>query len=114
MAVYANDDGEYIDLTAQAQRVISIAPSGGGSGSVSRDPNIVRVNTATTTAITAGKQAFTVTVIAAASTASPTLDGVALPVGYTATFGISNPGDTLQSMSLVTVSGDDVIILSVT
>lgn len=111
MAVYANDAGEYIDTTAQAQRVVSLAP--GGAGSTARTPTVQRVNTATTTNVAAGAQAYTFTVISAASAASPTLGGVALPQGYSASFSISNPGDTLGAISLVTSTGDDVMILKV-
>lgn len=80
---------------------------------VARTKSISRVTTATTTTIPAGRQSYTVTVIAAASAASPTLDGVALPVGYTATFSVVYGRDTLPSASLVTVAGDDVLILQV-
>jgi hypothetical protein len=111
MAVYQNDDGEYIDNSAQAQRVTSVAP--GTTGAVARTTSVQRVNTATTTNVAAGAQAYTFTVVAAGSTASPTLGGVALPQGYTASFSITNPGDTLGAIALVTSAGDDVVILKV-
>jgi len=111
MAVYQNDDGEYIDNVAQAQRVTSVAP--GTTGSTARTTSVQRVNTATTTNVAAGAQAYTFTVITASSASSPTLGGVALPQGYTASFSIVNPGDTLSAISLVTATGDDVMILKV-
>jgi hypothetical protein len=111
MAVYANNDGAYIDTTAQAQRVVSLAP--GGSGSAVRTTSVQRVNTATTTNVAAGAQAYTFTVISAASAASPTLGGVVLPQGYSASYSITNPGDTLSAIALVTSTGDDVLILKV-
>lgn len=141
MSNQRTDDSEYVDQVALATRVIAvdsagtpIPPGGGGltdaqlravpvpvSGTVTANPPatvqrvtaITRVITATTTAITAGKKSYTVTVIAAASAASPTLDGVALPAGYTASYS-SPSNDTLESASVVTVLGDDVIILAVT
>lgn len=83
-------------------------------GGVARTSSIQRVNTAATTAIAAGTQSYTVTVVAAASAASPTLGGVALPAGYTATYSVVYGRDTLPAASVVTVAGDDVIILKVT
>lgn len=107
---------QWIDDGARATRVTLVASDGSvppdAAAAVQRVTGIVRVATATTTPITAGKKAYTVAVITAASAASPTLDGVAIPVGaynYEAP-----PGDTLESASVVTVSGDDVIILSIT
>jgi hypothetical protein len=81
--------------------------------SVQRVTAITRVATATTTAITAGKKSYSVAVVTAASVASPTLDGVALPAGATVSF-TAPDNDTLEAASVVTVSGDDVIITSVT
>lgn len=116
MTIIKNDEGEYLDNVAEAERVTVVGPGGAPVFPlpVSRVTSITRVATAMSTPITAGKQSYTVTVVSAASAASPTLDGVALPAGYTATFSISNPGDTLEAATLVTVSGDDVIILAVT
>lgn len=104
-------NSQYIDGTARATRVITVGSA--GTSSTQRVTAIARVATATTTAITAGKQSYTVAVVAAASTASPTLDGVALPSGSSVTFSAPT-GDTLEAASLVTVLGDDVIITSVT
>lgn len=100
---------------------MSVVPAQGDCGAelitpgpgVALAKSITRVNTATTTPIAAGAESYSVTVVSAASAASPTLDGVALPVGYTATFSVVYARDTLPSASLVTVSGDDVIILQV-
>lgn len=64
-----------------------------------------------TYAIVAGRKSYTVTVNAAASAASPTLDGVGLVAGTTRTFSADNPGDTLESAVLITVAGDDVELL---
>lgn len=135
MAV-VRDDQQFIDTAQQATRVIDIGGGGGGGGltdaelratpvpvagtvtatppaSVERVTAIARVATATTTAITAGKKSYSVAVVTAASVASPTLDGVALPAGVTISF-TSPDNDTLEAASLVTVSGDDVIVTSVT
>lgn len=107
---------QYIDDGARATRVTIVGTDGSasasGAASVQRVTAISRVATATTTSISAGKKAYTVAVIAAASAASPTLAGVALPVGSYSFE--APPGDTLEAESLVTVSGDDVIIISVT
>lgn len=86
-----------VDLPASVQRVTAIQ----------------RVITATTTSITAGKKSYSVAVVTAASGSSPTLDGVALPAGVTVSFSAPD-NDTLESASLVTVLGDDVIVTSVT
>lgn len=80
--------------------------------SATRTQSITRVTTAVTTAIAAGSRSFTVTVVAAASAASPTLDGVALPVGYTGTIA-ADGNNVLAASSLITVAGDDVILLKV-
>lgn len=72
---------------------------------------LARINTATTTPIAAGALSYTVIVITAASAASPTLDGVALPLGEF-TFGTDGSG-TLDAASLVTVAGDDVLLMQV-
>ncbi len=77
-----------------------------------RTTGLVRVNTATTTAITAGSRSYSVTVVAAASSASPTLEGVAIPMGMTVRYEAPE-NDTLEAASVVTVSGDDVIITEV-
>ena len=117
MAVIRNDELEYSDDVSRATRCLAVDSSGNPVPvlvSAQRVTSIQRVTGAASTAITAGKQSYTVTVVAAASAASPTLDGVALPAGYTATFAITNPGDTLESATLATVLGDDVIILAVT
>lgn len=108
---------QWIDDAAQATRVTLVDTSGtaysaGAAASVQRTTAISRVNTATTTNITAGKKAYTVAVITVASAASPTLGGVALPVGSYSFE--APPGDTLDAKSLVTVLGDDVIITSIT
>lgn len=80
---------------------------------IQRSKSTTRQTTATTLNIPVGRQSYTITVIAAASAASPTLDGVALPVGYTATFSVVYGRDTLPAAAIATVVGDDVIILQV-
>jgi hypothetical protein len=106
----------WIDSTAQAARVTMVATDGTSTGTpgVARTKSLTRVNTATTTSITAGKKSYTVIVVAAASAASPTLDGVALPAGVSLTFSVISNNDTLPSASLVTLAGDDVLIASLT
>lgn len=115
MAVIRNNDNEYIDTAAQALRTTSVDASGNPTSlaPVARTKSTTRVTTATTTNITAGAQSYTVTVITASGAASPTLDGVALPAGYTATFSVVYGRDTLPSAAVVTATGDDVIILQV-
>lgn len=107
---------QWVDDAAKATRVTVVDSSGtagaGSSATVQRTTAISRVNTATTTSITAGKKSYTVAVVTAASAASPTLGGVALPVGSYSFE--APPNDTLDAKSLVTVSGDDCIIISVT
>ena len=108
---------QYVDDSARATRVTMVAADGSASANtgatVQRVTAIQRVATATTTSITAGKKAYTVAVVTAASAASPTLGGVALPQGASFTFE-APPNDTLDAKSLVTVLGDDVIITSIT
>lgn len=78
-----------------------------------RTKSTVRVNTATTTNVAAGARRIAVTVVAAASAASPTVDGVAIPYGTT-WYVEADGANTLPATAVVTVSGDDVIIVSVT
>jgi hypothetical protein len=108
------DDQEFIDRTARATRVLSVnaagTPTGGGE---QRTTTFQRVDSADTTAIPAGTVAYSVAVITAASAASPTLDGVALPANVAINYE-APPGDTLEGASVVTVEGDDVIITTVT
>lgn len=106
----------WVDDEARATRVTMVAANGSASASsaatVQRAVTIARVATATTTSITAGKYSYTVAVVAAASAASPTLGGVAIPVGTSLTFS-APPRDTLPAASVVTVTGDDVIISTI-
>lgn len=62
--------------------------------------------------IPAGRKSYTVAVIAAASTATPTLDGVALPAGTVMSFSAES-GDTLPGATLISVAGDDVLFTEV-
>lgn len=78
-------------------------------GSTAKTKSISRVITAVTTNIAAGKNSYTVAVIAASSSSSPTLDGVALPVGAVVSFAASQ-NNTLPSAAIVTAVGDDVLI----
>ena len=117
MATTRFDPFGYADTAAEAQRVMLVDGSGealdpGAGGGVARASGISRVATATTTAITAGARSYSVTVIAAASAASPTLDGVAIPQGVTVRFE-ADGDNTLDAASLVTVSGDDCLITEV-
>ncbi len=110
------ENSQFLDDTAQATRVIGVDATGtpvAGAAAAQRVTGISRVATATTTAITAGKKSYTVAVVTAASAASPTIDGVAVPAGTSLTWE-APPNDTLEAASVVTVSGDDVIIISVT
>ncbi len=109
---------QWVDDVPKATRVQIVSAAGAdatpaaAAASVQRVTAVTRVATATTTSITAGKKAYTVAVVTAASPASPTLAGVALPVG---SYSFEAPtGDTLEAESLVTVTGDDCIILSIT
>ncbi len=79
---------------------------------VGRTPGILRVNTGTTTTIPAGYRSWSVYVVAQASVASPTLGGVALPLGVSVEFSAPND-ETMRGMTLVTATGDDVVIVSV-
>ncbi len=79
---------------------------------VGRTPSIQRVNTATTTTIAPGYRSWSVFVVVAASAASPTLNGVALPAGATVEFSAPD-SETMGGATLVTSTGDDVIITSV-
>lgn len=96
----------------RATTPVRVPGSSGRSVSPLRNQKIQRVSTATTTTIPRGVRSFSVTVVTAASAASPTLDGVALPAGFTGSFD-ADGYDGLHEMDLVTVSGDDVIILTV-
>jgi hypothetical protein len=114
MAVTRNDELEYIDLTAMAQRTLAVDSGGNPLSGAVRTTGISRVNTATTTNIAANLRSFSVTVVAASSGSSPTLGGVPLPAGYTANYAadganLLNAGTT----PLVTAAGDDVIIITV-
>jgi hypothetical protein len=104
---------QWVDDAARATRVTVVDASGESGGAlpdpVERATTATRVATAATTAIAAGARSYSVTVLAAASAASPTLDGVAIPVGMTVRRVAPN-NDTLEAASVVTVSGDDVLI----
>ncbi len=79
---------------------------------VGRTPGILRFSVAATTVIPAAYRSWSIFVVAAASTASPTLNGVAIPVG--ATIEYTAPDDeTMRGATLVTVTGDDVVFTSV-
>lgn len=65
--------------------------------------------------IPAGARAVSVSVLKAASATSPILSTPAgsgsLPAGFTATFSCDYPGDTLNQIDVVTVLGDDVMVV---
>jgi hypothetical protein len=86
--------------TARSKSVVRYASSGTG------------VTTPGTRNIPAGRKSYTVAVIAAASTATPTFDGVALPAGTVIAFSAES-GDTLPSATLISVAGDDVLYTEV-
>lgn len=91
----ANDVGNPVPVTLPA-----------GSTKVE---TITRFAVAGTRTVGAASFSYSVTVISANSAASPTLGGVALPVGFTASYSPRN-ADSLTGLSLVTVTGDDVIV----
>lgn len=115
MAVTRTDELEYSDSTAQATRCLVVDPSGTPvvpPTPVQRATTVTRLTAGGDRNIPAGRTSYTVTVVAASSGASPTLDGVALPAGYTGTFTAPNY-DTLEAAAVVTVAGDDVIVLEI-
>lgn len=77
-----------------------------------RVEGITRYNSAGTRTVGAGKRSYSVLVVAAASAASPTLGGVALPAGWSGEF-TAPVNDTLTGLSLVTVGVDDVIVTAI-
>lgn len=112
MAVFANDDQEYIDNAARAQRMLSVDASGNPTSGSQRTTAMQRVNTATTTNIAAGLRSYSITVLAASSSSSPTIGGVAAPAGYSVNF-MADGANTLTGMAVVTATGDDVMIATV-
>jgi hypothetical protein len=86
--------------TERSKNVVRYASSGTG------------VTAPGTRNIPAGRKSYTVAVIAAASAATPTFDGVALPAGTVLTFSAES-GDTLPSATLISVAGDDVLYTEV-
>jgi hypothetical protein len=86
---------------------------------VERSKSVVRYSSTATGGTTpgtrnipAGRKSYTVAVIAAASSATPTFDGVAIPAGTVITFSAES-GDTLPSATLISVAGDDVLYTEV-
>lgn len=112
MAVFANDEQEYIDNAARAQRVTNVDASGNPTTGATRTTALQRVNTATTTNIAAGLRSYSITVLAASSASSPTIGGAAAPAGYTVSF-TADGSNTLTGMAVVTATGDDVLIATV-
>lgn len=112
MAVERNDELLYSDDVARAQRVLTVDSSGNptsGGAPTTHVETITRYNTAGTRTIGAAARSYSLVVIAAASAASPTLGGVALPAGYAAEF-TAPQADKVTGLPLVTVTGDDVIV----
>jgi hypothetical protein len=115
MAIGRNESGDFFDSTLKAQRFIPVDLSGneylisGATAPVAHVETITRYATAGTRTVGAGNRSYSVAVVSAASVASPTLGGVALPVGYAAEF-TAPQADTVTGLSLVTVTGDDVIV----
>lgn len=107
MAIERNNDLLYVDDVARAQRITLVDSSGGGA--VTHIETITRYNSAGTRTVGASARSYSVMVVAVASVASPTLGGVALPVGYAVEF-TAPQADNLTGQSLVTVTGDDVIV----
>lgn len=109
-------NGSFFDRIASANRVVLVDATGAeyaaGAVSVQRTPTIQRVTTATTTTVAAGAQAISVRILAATSASTPTVGGVAVPTDGVVTF-TAKSGDTLGSLSVVTLTGDDVLITSV-
>lgn len=112
MAILENDEQEFIDLAARAQRILSVDTSGNPMSGAQRTTGIQRVNTATTTNIAAGLRSYSITVVTASSAASPTIAGVAVPAGYTVNY-TADGANTLSGIAVVTSTGDDVIIATV-
>lgn len=101
-----------LDPDAHAERVLPVDAAGNVTVGAVRTPTVQRVNTATTTNVAAGALGLSVLVVAAASAASPTVGGVAIPAGVSVSFEAPTD-DTLATIAIVTVSGDDVIITKV-
>lgn len=105
------------DPIAQAKRVIVVDGDGNpidpGSGGDQLDPQVRVLTGGADRTIPAGRRAWWVTVTAAASAASPTIDtgegAVALPAGYSGGFD-APAGYTLAGVTVATVTGDVVIV----
>jgi len=72
-------------------------------------PTLQRVNTAATTVIPSGVQSVSITVVASSGGTSPTVQGCPLPANVTISLS-ANPEQTLSPVTVVTATGDDVII----
>lgn len=96
--------GGLTDAQLRASAVPVSLPAG-----ATKVETITRYNTVGTRTVGAASFSYSVTVISAASSASPTLGGVALPAGFTASYSPRN-ADVLTGLSLITASGDDVIV----
>lgn len=105
---------QWLDATAKATRTIGVDAAGvpTSAAPVVRVEGITRYATAGTRTVGAGKKSYSVQVVTAASAASPTLGGVALPAGWSGEF-TAPDNDTLTGLSLVTVGVDDVIVTAV-
>lgn len=116
---------KYNDPAAQATRVMTVAAdgstSGGSAAPVVRTTTVARyasagpagVTAPGTRNISAGAISYSVAVLTAGSTATPTLNGVALPAGSSVDFTATRSADTLAAATLITVAGDDVIFTEV-
>lgn len=111
MAIGRNENGEYFDTTATAQRIIAVDAAGTPTAvaAITHVETITRYNTAGTRTVGALARSYNVAVVSAASAASPTLGGVALPAGYSVEF-TAPQADKVTGLSLVTVTGDDVLV----
>lgn len=78
-----------------------------------RTVTVLRVASGATTVIAAGSRYYRVDVITAGSAVTPTFDGVSIPAGAQIV-AAAPPGDTLNAASVVTESGDDVLITTIT
>lgn len=108
---------QWVDATARATRVVVVdgagVPVDPGSGSDQLDPQVRVLTAGADRTIPDGRRAWWVTVTAAASAASPTIDtgegAVALPAGYSGGFD-AGPGYTVAGATIATVAGDIVIV----
>jgi hypothetical protein len=111
MAIERNDELLYSDDVAKAQRITVVDGTGAPTQAapVTHVETITRYNAAGTRIVGASARSYSVAVVAAASVASPTLGGVALPAGYVTNYEAPQ-ADKVTGLSLVTVTGDDVIV----